>query len=191
MLGGALILFALTFDAWFPSADPGLGLRQWLGVVVGLSLVAVDLRRLLWPARWHWDLLLFAPYFAVLLLALLAPGEALQWRRPAFLEFGHFSVRDALINMAAFVPLGLSLAPLAGRLGRLCAAPFAAVAAVAAIGFLFSLAVESAQYWWIAGRYSSASDLFANTLGAAAGAALFALCREGGGGRSRPSAPGR
>ena len=189
-LGGALILFALTFDAWFPSAEPGVGLRQWLGVVVGLYLVAFDLRRLLWPARWHWDLLLVAPYFAVLLLSLLAPGEAVQWHRPAFLGFGHFSARDALINVAAFVPLGLSLAPLAVKLGRL-RAPYAPVAAVAAIGFLFSLAVESAQYWWIAGRYSSASDLVANTLGVAAGGALFALCRERGGGRGRLSASNR
>ena len=153
-------MFALTFDLYFPGTDPGVGLRQLLGVVVGLYLVAVDLRRLHCPARGHWDLLLFAPYLGVLLVSLLMPAEAAAWQRKAFLGFDYFNLRDALINLAAFVPLGLSLAPLAGRLPRL-QGPYAPVAAIAGIGFLFSLAVESAQFWWIAGRYSSAADLVA------------------------------
>jgi VanZ family protein len=77
-----------------------------------------------------------------------------------------FLVRDVVLNVVVYVPLGA-----AACLTWLPHFPRAAAAAAAAFGFTLSLSMELLQNY-VPGRTTSLCDLTTNTLGAAAGACL-------------------
>ena len=89
-------------------------------------------------------------------------------------EWNRYVLRDVILNVIIYLPLGLAAA-LAFRRRRSCA--FAATAAIA-FGFLLSVGMELLQVY-VPGRDSSLLDVLTNTLGAAAGAG-FAIYFEGG-----------
>jgi VanZ family protein len=106
-----------------------------------------------------------APALLLIISATLLPAGGLAEPEPrACFACGDGITGDALLNVLLFVPFGAALA----------AAGFGAVATTAA-GLLLSAAVETAQLW-IPGRFSTLSDLLANTAGAAAG---WLLVRHG------------
>lgn len=74
---------------------------------------------------------------------------------------GDLGVLDVLLNIALFVPLGAGLALLGNSWRR-----------AMLLGAGLSLAIEVSQYFAIAGRDASLSDLITNTLGTAVGALL-------------------
>ena len=76
---------------------------------------------------------------------------------------GEVGGADIVRNLVLFVPFGIGLS--AGWRRR-------RAAAVVLAGFLFSLAIEATQYFLLAGRTASLSDVLTNTLGTAVGALL-------------------
>jgi VanZ family protein len=89
-------------------------------------------------------------------------------------EWNRFVLRDMILNVIIYMPLGL-VAVLALRRWRSRAF---AVAAAIAFGFLLSVSMELLQVY-VPGRDSSLVDVLTNTLGTAAGAGL-AIYFEGG-----------
>lgn len=85
----------------------------------------------------------------------------------------HNNIQDVIVNFLGFMPFGfLVCAVIAFRSGRHPRLKTVAMATV--FGFVFSLAIESAQTY-IAGRSPHAHDLLLNTLGSAAGALSLLL----------------
>jgi VanZ family protein len=125
-------------------------------------------------------LLVAVLYLAGLLPLLVANQGGRPHPRAYLLEFQTASPRrlvgDAILNAAAFVPVGWLLA----RAGRALGAPASTgVAVAAALCGLLSLGVETLQFF-LPFRYSSLVDVLTNTSGAALGAAVA------GGRRRRP-----
>ena len=89
-------------------------------------------------------------------------------------EWDRYVLRDIILNVVIYVPLGLA-AVLAFRRRR--SRTLAATAAIA-FGFLLSVSMELLQVY-VPGRDSSLLDVLTNTLGTAAGAG-FAIYFEGG-----------
>ncbi|MGD9618140.1 MAG: VanZ family protein [Alphaproteobacteria bacterium] len=86
-----------------------------------------------------------------------------SWAKPP-------SAIDFILNIALYVPLGAFAALSLQRLRR----PWHRVAMVTIGGGLLSIAVELTQYF-DAARYTSATDVYANTLGTFLGAAAVVL----------------
>jgi len=84
------------------------------------------------------------------------------------------AVRDFVLNVGIFVPIGVMVALRRGA-GR--AGAVAAIATAIGGAAAFSIAAETAQFW-LAWRASSLADVVANTLGAGAGAALTVTGRQ-------------
>lgn len=116
-----------------------------------LLVVAVIVYASLYP--WHFAFAGRPEPFSLLLLSWPA-----AWNR--------FAVRDVVLNVLVYVPLGA-----AACLAWLPSMPRAAAAAAVAFGFALSLSMELLQDY-VPGRVTSLSDLTTNTLGAAAGASL-------------------
>lgn len=105
--------------------------------------------------------LLIPTHFFVLHPRFLTPA----WERFRFGWPGWSYWQDALLNIAGFVPLGLVLMNYLLSMGQV-KHPFAAVVLA---GFLFSLTMESLQ-WFLPTRDSDMTDVITNTLGAGLGA---------------------
>lgn len=152
-----------------------------LAVCVVLAAAVVILRRKHRPFPWPRVLVLalLAGYLVALLgMTLLGRSEYsaayinLHWFRAWWEAWNSFSIKNWLLvvlNVAAFVPLGLLL-PLAAR-------PFRRWYIAVPTGFLASLAVETLQYLTRRGTWD-VDDLLTNTLGCALGYCLVmtALC---------------
>ena len=109
-------------------------------------------------------------YVLLLVPALLAPIGRVKHVHAYLMEMAyrggaHFAA-DTLVNVALFLPLGWLLHRAARRRG---ATGPASLALVVVAGGLFSLSVETLQYF-LATRYSSAVDVATNAVGAWAGA---------------------
>ncbi len=113
-------------------------------------------------------------------MGLIAYGSLFPWR----FDFGSpspllanwpqsinpFVVRDVIVNLAIYVPLGLfGFLILRERLGKA-----QAMLATISVGVALSTAIEVIQIF-VPGRYSSAFDIVCNGLGTAAGVALAGL----------------
>ena len=109
-------------------------------------------------------------YLAVLLPWLVIETGIHPHPRAYLLEFWLASrarlAADAIVNVAAFAPLGWLLAR--GLAGRATAVP-ARVLIVGGLCGGLSLVVETLQFF-LTSRYSSLIDVLTNTLGAVAGA---------------------
>jgi glycopeptide antibiotics resistance protein len=81
-------------------------------------------------------------------------------------------VNDSLINLAMFAPLGWGLRGLIGQRLNVVVA----VAAVTVIGGLFSVSMETLQYF-LPRRYSSIFDVVFNTIGTVIGSLVAQLRR--------------
>lgn len=157
------------------------GVLALLAVCAVLAAAALLLRRKGRPFPWKRVLVpaLLAGYLVALLSMTLlgrteygAASVNLHWFRAWWEAWNSFSAKNwllVLLNVAAFVPLGLLL-PLAAR-------PFRRWYLAVPTGFLASLAVETLQYLTQRGTWD-VDDLFTNTLGCALGYCLVmaALC---------------
>ncbi|MBK7925306.1 MAG: VanZ family protein [Gemmatimonadetes bacterium] len=70
---------------------------------------------------------------------------------------GDYGLRDAVLNVALFVPLGLALAAMGHPIRALL------------LVFLTTVSVEFAQYHWLIGRDASLRDILTNSLGGGIG----------------------
>jgi len=75
---------------------------------------------------------------------------------------------EAGANILLFLPFGAALALRGFSIGK-----------TAVYGFVFSAAVESAQFLFISGRTTSVDDVLLNSLGAALGQALMSHYKPG------------
>jgi VanZ family protein len=125
--------------------------------------------------------------FLFLIAALLAYGSLFPWKfefastsgNPLLIllhgwptEWTRYVLRDTILNVVIYLPLGLATA---FTFRRKHSRRVAAILAVA-FGFLFSVSMELLQVY-VPGRDPSLSDVLTNTIGTAAGAA-FAICFE-------------
>ena len=110
-------------------------------------------------------------YAIVIVIVLVLPASKPHPRgaflAEYFLMLSRRAIFDIASNMLLFAPLGWGL----HRVGRLLRVNAAALGvAVGAIAGLFSLSMESVQYFVLTYRYSSIVDVAANTAGALMGA---------------------
>ncbi|HTD91762.1 MAG TPA: VanZ family protein, partial [Burkholderiales bacterium] len=117
------------------------------------------------------SLVLALAYLLTIVYASLLPFR--DWRLPAEDVYGfltapwprYITLKDVLINVSAYVPLGFML-----TLGlRLCLRPVAAVAASTLLAVTVSIAMESIQMF-LPSRIASNVDVLANSGGAFIGA---------------------
>ena len=124
------------------------------------------------PRRRRAGLALTAAALALIAVTTLVPqpSEAARVAQTPLwcLLCGQFGTLDVLLNVALFAPLGAGLLLLGLPLGR-----------VVLIGAALSLAIETTQYFAVAGRDASLGDLLTNTAGAAMGALFAARWRLG------------
>lgn len=126
-------------------------------------------------------LLAAALYLAVLLPLLVTDNDGRLHPRAYLLEFRYGSARrivaDAILNLVVFVPLGWLLCRTLRTLPALRVSPVVSVAAICAV---FSLGVETLQFF-LPTRYSSLIDVLTNTVGAILGALIAGGRRDRGG----------
>jgi VanZ family protein len=110
-------------------------------------------------------------YVVLVIVALVLPISAPHvhhgYLREYRLPLGRRLIADVAVNIAIFAPIGWGLHRSARR--RSWLPPSTRVLAVAVMAGLFSLAMETVQYW-LPGRYSSIVDVALNTVGALLGA---------------------
>jgi glycopeptide antibiotics resistance protein len=115
-----------------------------------------------------------ALYVAMLLPWLVMDNDAHAHPRAYLLEFRlaltKVIVRDALLNVAAFVPLGWLLMR---GIRDLAASTAVRLLIVVAFCAALSLTMETLQFF-VPSRYSSLIDVLANTTGAVVGAVVVA-----------------
>ena len=105
--------------------------------------------------------------FIVLVLPASKPHPRGGFLAEYYLTLGRRAIFDIVSNILLFAPLGWGL----HRVGRLLRVNAAALGvAVGAIAGLFSLTMESVQYFVLTYRYSSIVDVATNTAGALIGA---------------------
>jgi len=110
-------------------------------------------------------------YAIVVIVVLVLPASKPHPRGAFLAEYyltlSRRAIFDIVSNVLLFVPLGWGL----HRIGRLLRVnPSALGIAVGAVTGLFSLTMESVQYFVLTYRYSSIVDVAANTAGALIGA---------------------
>ena len=110
--------------------------------------------------------LALASLAAIALLTLRPIGTGAERHLLLCLACGEFGTTDVLLNVALFAPLGAGL-HLAGLRRR----------AVFALALAATVAIESAQYLLIPGRFASLGDVAANSAGALLGAWLVGSWR--------------
>jgi hypothetical protein len=93
------------------------------------------------------------------------------WTWPA--AWDRYTLRDMIVNLFVFMPLGMTGFLAAVRNQRV----WLAIAGPLLIGLLLSATVEAIQVY-IPGRYSSSFDILCNTVGTAIGIGLGALFQE-------------
>jgi len=116
-----------------------------------------------------------------LIVVLIVYGTLYPWNfdfppRPLWTwptAWDHYVLRDMMINLFVFMPLGMIGFLAAVRNQRL----WLAIAGPLLIGLLLSATVEALQVY-IPGRYSSSLDILSNTVGTAIGIGLGALFQE-------------
>ena len=169
-------LFSLSFDLLF-QGSPGIGYHQLVGTTIGFIIILIGLRYVFLPGQTGWDLLLFVIYLSGILFVGLRPNGSISTYPVFLLGMNTFSKKDFLLNFVGFIPLGYLVFPLIKyNISRSKTIMFVVVAAI--VGFSASLVIETLQYFWVPGRYSSAYDLASNTLGVTTGAVCYLFLRS-------------
>lgn len=171
LVGLLSILVALTSD-WFHPGSPGIGFEQSALMIIGLILILIALRYLWLPDQARWDGILFVGYLAGLMVAGLRGGYVYHLNEAVLFGMNSFSVRDLVVNVAGFIPLGfLGVSLMRHRIQATASLRLLIMATL--LGFVASLFIEVGQFLWVPGRFSSLVDLSANTLGALIGALSY------------------
>ena len=171
-IGCLIFLYSLSFDL-FSQGSPGIGFQQLVGMVFGLIIASIGLRYLLLPDQSKWDWLIFVIYLSGIIFVGLKPAESFHSHQNFLLGINTFSKRDLVLNVVGFIPLGFLIPPLVGYNNK----TIRLVAIAVIVSFSASLIIETIQYIWIPGRFSSAYDLASNTFGAIIGAVCYVIFR--------------
>lgn len=169
--GCLIFLFSLSFDLFY-QGSPGFGFQQLVGMSLGLIIIFIGLRYTFLSNQPMWDWSLFLIYLSGILFVGLWPTETFNIHQNILLGMNTLSKRDFALNMVGFIPLGFLMPPLLRPIIRYKQKLWL-VAVVAIIGSSASLVIETLQYLWVPGRFSSAYDLATNTLGTIIGAVCY------------------
>jgi len=173
ILSGLLIvLMSLLMDLFY-SGSPGIGFEQLAGIVVGSIVILIGTRRLLFPNKHNWEILLFGVYLGGIFIVGLRPSEAMLDYHSSLLGMNSLSKRDLVVNVAGFVPLGfLAMTAVEAKFAG-HKKTFYHIALAIIFGIGVSVTLEILQYYWIPGRYSSLYDLLTNTAGTIIGVLAY------------------
>ena len=184
LIGVSVVLIAVSVLAdSIGIGNPGVGIDQLSGVVIGILLGMAGLLRDHLRSTTTWARVLALIYVAGVLYIGLTPRHYAGIHNKVLLGASSFGWRDFAINTAGFVLLGYLLMLSFGN-SKNAKKTFSMVqkAGVAsAFGGSVSLFVEIAQYYLISGRTSSLIDWAANALGTLGGIALYMLWKHNGG----------
>ena len=165
--GGLFFLFSLLLDLFRPG-NPGIGFEQMAGMVIGCIIALIGLRRLCLPNSKKWDWLLFSIYLSGILFTGLRPSGTVGVFQEHLFSLTSFNRRDLVENIAGFIPLGfLAIAVLSTRKKNNYF--YTPIVLAITLGALVSIAIETLQFFWVPGRYSSLYDLLANLTGTVIG----------------------
>lgn len=161
--GGLFFLFSLTLDLFRPGY-PGIGFEQMAGMVIGCIIALIGLRRLFLPDSNKWDWLLFIIYLSGILFAGLRPSGTLGVFQEHLFGLTSLNRRDLVVNIAGFIPLGfLTIAVLSSRKKNNYV--YTPIVIAITLGGIISTTIETLQFYWVPGRYSSLYDLLSNLTG--------------------------
>lgn len=161
--GGLVFLLSLLLDLFY-SGSPGIGFEQLAGMVIGCFIILIGIRHLLFSDLKKWDWLLFSVYLCGILYAGLRPSSSIDIHQIHLFGMDSLSKRDLTMNIAGFIPLGFLSMTILGFKNNHKRSRLIIVLAIA-IGMTVSATIESLQFLWVAGRYSSAYDLACNVAG--------------------------
>ena len=167
LTGSFTFLISLLLDLFY-SGHPGIGFEQLAGMVIGSIIILIGVRRIFLPDMRKWDWLLFSIYLCGILFAGLRPSGAIDIYQSHLFGMNSLSKRDLVVNIAGFIPLGfLSMAALTYKHGH--KESFLYIILAVSLGIFISLIIETLQFYWVPGRYSSTYDLLCNASGTTIG----------------------
>lgn len=174
ILTGCLIFFTSLLLDFFHRGSPNIGFEQISGMVIGIFIIQIGLRRLLLPDESKWDWGIFGFYLSGLLFVGLRPSDASIPNHALLLGMNTLSMRDSVVNIGGFIPLGfLSMAALTHNKGHKKTLVYFTITST--LGLTASLMIETLQYFWVPGRYSSTYDLITNVTGTIIGAICYLI----------------
>ena len=181
LIAVSVVLIAVSvFADSIGIGNPGVGLDQLSGVVIGILLGMAGLLRDHLRSTTTWARVLAFIYVAGVLYIGLTPRHYAGIHNKVLLGASSFGWRDFAINTAGFILLGYLLMLSFGdrKNGEKTFSMLQKAGVAAALGAFVSLFVEIAQYYLISGRTSSLIDWAANTLGTLGGIALCVLWKR-------------
>jgi glycopeptide antibiotics resistance protein len=188
---GGLLTAVSVFADSVGIGNPGFGLEQLSGVVIGLFLSISGVLKLHRGSSTSLARVLAFIYVSGILYVGLLPRSFHHARSKVLLSACNFGWHDFAVNIAGFVLLGYLLMLSFGirKHGQETFSVMKKAMVVVAFGGSVSLFVEISQYYLISGRTSSLIDLVANTLGTLIGVGLYGVWaqqvrKEGEGGLS-------
>lgn len=171
--GSLVVIFSMLLDLFF-DGTPGIGFEQFAGIVIGSIIILIGLRYLLLPNQAKWDWWIFGIYLCGIFFMGLRPGATYDVHQIVLFGMNNISKRDVVINIAGFIPLGfIAMSAILNTNGRNKTIIYLTI--IAFSGLAISIVIETLQYLWITGRYSSMFDLFANTTGTFIGAVGYLI----------------
>lgn len=169
--GCLIVIFSMLLDLFF-DGTPGIGFEQFAGIVIGSIIILVGLRYLLLPNQAKWDWWIFGIYLCGILFMGLRPSATYDVHQIVLFGMNSISKRDLVINIAGFIPLGfIAMSAILNMNGRNKTIIYITI--IAFSGLAISIVIETLQYLWVTGRYSSIYDLFTNTTGTVIGAVAY------------------
>ncbi len=176
---GVAGMLVSAFADLMGAGQPGFGMRQLSGFVIGGLVAAAGLVRVLFPGTRILVRLFAGMYVSGMLYVGLRPNPLNCSQDKILLDVSRFFQYDFAINTMGFIPLGYLLMLSFGNRQKDLRANLCKRALVAAgVGGMISLFLEFSQYFLIAGRDSNLMDLIANTLGTLLGIAIYLLVEQ-------------
>ena len=153
---------------------------QLAGATIGLVLILAGIREINTPNSANWNRILLLLYVCgIVFMGLGAEAFKVDPTQP-ILGTNAFSLRDFLINLFGFLPLGyLITSNIAMR--QSADSNYSLVKLILyalSLGIGISLTIETIQHLLIPGRFSSLYDIIGNGLGTLLGITVFFLGKK-------------
>jgi len=171
---GLIVVAVSIFADFIGVGHPGFGLKQSLGLVIGLLLSVAGLLKVHLTNTKILARVLGVIYVSGILYVGLRPHSFKPSHYKVLLDVSGFIWRDFAMNTVGFIPLGcLLMLGFGNGQKHKRANLFKRTIIVSGVGGLISLLLEVSQYYLISGRHSSFIDLIANTIGILTGITMY------------------